>query len=205
MMVKCFMKHGHKAVLWWRRHRPDWRPGRQSRRAQSGNHRRKLPAIAKAIVDQYRQLFGGQNFEVVDNHDWFKSMSYLDFLRDVGKHVPMRQMLARDFVQKRVWARTAAASATPNSATCLYRPTTSCAYEDKGVTLQVCGSDQWGNTIAGVDLIRRNTGGEAHVFSAPLVVNQTTGKNLARPKKARFGWTPARPRPPVLPVLGERG
>ena len=51
------------------------------------------------IVQQYKTIFAGQQFDVVDNYDWFKDMGYLDFLREIGKHVPMRQMLGRDFVQ----------------------------------------------------------------------------------------------------------
>jgi tyrosyl-tRNA synthetase len=56
----------------------------------------------KAIAAQYKQVLAGQDFELVDNYDWFKNMGYLDFLRDVGKHVPMRQMLGRDFIQSRL-------------------------------------------------------------------------------------------------------
>src|SRR5690606_31074811 len=56
----------------------------------------------KGITEQYSRIFDGMEFRIVDNYDWFKDMNYLTFLREVGKHVPMRQMLGREFVQSRL-------------------------------------------------------------------------------------------------------
>src|SRR5579875_3832807 len=101
MMVKCLIKHGHKPVLLVGGATgligdPDGKAEERSLKS--------LDEIAhnkEAIAAQYRQVFQGYDFELVDNYDWFKAMHYLAFLRDVGKHVPMRQMLSREFVQTR--------------------------------------------------------------------------------------------------------
>src|SRR5688500_10303594 len=99
MMVRHFIDHGHKAILLVGGATgmigdPDGK--KQERDLKT------LDEIAKnkvAIAEQYRAVFAGQSFEIVDNHDWFKDINYLDFLRAVGKHVPISQMLGRDFVQ----------------------------------------------------------------------------------------------------------
>lgn len=180
MMVKCFMKHGHKPVLLVGGATgmigdPDGK--REERNLKS------LEEIARnkaAITQQYRQIFADFQFESVDNYDWFKDKSYLNFLREVGKHVPMRQMLSREFVQTRLGEGGAGVSYAEFSYVLIQAYDFLRLYEDKGVTLQVCGSDQWGNSIAGVDLIRRKTGGEAHVYSTPLIVNKATGVKFGK-------------------------
>lgn len=107
-------------------------------------------------------------------------MGYLQFLRDVGKHVPMRQMLGRDFVQTRLGEGGAGISYAEFSYVLIQAYDFLQLFKDRGVTLQLCGSDQWGNSIAGVDLIRRITGQETHVWSTPLVVNKTTGVKFGK-------------------------
>src|SRR3712207_3159034 len=92
-------------------------------------------------------------------------------------------MLAREFVQARLGEGGSGISYAEFSYVLVQAYDFLQLYEHHEVTLQVCGSDQWGNSIAGVDLIRRKTGGEAHVFSAPLIVNKATG--------AKFGKTEA--------------
>jgi tyrosyl-tRNA synthetase len=99
MMVRHFIEHGHKAILLVGGATgmigdPDGKA--QERELISP---KELEANKKGIEAQYKQVFGGQDFKLVDNYDWFKDIGYLQFLRDVGKHVPMRQMLGRDFVQ----------------------------------------------------------------------------------------------------------
>jgi tyrosyl-tRNA synthetase len=180
MVVKSFMKHGHKAVLLVGGATgmigdPDGKADERALKPPEEIARNKA-----AITAQYRQLFGRHDLKIVDNYDWFKGMNYLDFLRDVGKHVPTRQMLARDFVQSRLGEQGAGISYAEFSYVLIQAYDFLQLYKDHGVTLQVCGSDQWGNSIAGVDLIRRKTGGEAHVFSAPLVVDKTTGEKFGK-------------------------
>lgn len=132
------------------------------------------------IADQYRQIFAGKSFAVVDNYDWFKDINYLTFLREVGKHVPLSQMLGRDFVQARIGEGGSGISYAEFSYSLIQGYDFLHLFREHGVTLQLCGADQWGNSIAGVDLIRRIEGGEAHVYSTPLVINKATGVKFGK-------------------------
>ncbi len=180
MMVRHFIERGHKAVLLVGGATgligdPDGK--KQERDLLS------LDDIARnkaALAEQYKRVFAGQAFEIVDNYDWFKEIGYLEFLRDVGKHVPMRQMLGRDFVQSRLGETGAGISYAEFSYSLIQGYDFLHLFRTKGVTLQVCGADQWGNSITGVDLIRRIEGKEAHVYSTPLVTNKTTGQKFGK-------------------------
>ncbi len=133
-----------------------------------------------AIAEQYKTVFAGQEFQIVDNYDWFKGVGYLDFLRDVGKYVPLSNMLGREFVQSRLGEDGSGISYAEFSYSLIQGYDFLTLYRDHGVTLQVCGADQWGNSIAGVDMIRRIEGGEAHVYSTPLIINKATGKKFGK-------------------------
>ena len=125
-------------------------------------------------------MFVGKDFEIVDNYDWFKDMNYLSFLRDVGKYVPLSQMLGRDFVQPRLGEDGSGISYAEFSYSLIQGYDFLHLYQNKNVTLQIAGADQWGNSIAGVDLIRRIAGGEANVWTGPLVVNKATGVKFGK-------------------------
>lgn len=133
-----------------------------------------------AVAEQYKTIFAGQDFEIVDNYDWFKNMTYLDFLRTVGKNVPLSQMLGREFVQSRLGEDGSGISYAEFSYSLIQGYDFLHLNREYGVTLQLCGADQWGNSIAGVDLIRRLDGKEAHVYSTPLIVNKTTGVKFGK-------------------------
>lgn len=180
MMVRHFMRHGHKATLLIGGATgligdPD---GKSEERSLKSTE--EIQHYKKAIIKQYHDIFSGMKFDVVDNYDWFKGIGYLEFLRTVGKHVPMRQMLARDFVDTRLSEEGSGISYAEFSYVLIQAYDFLHLNTEKGVTLQLCGSDQWGNSIAGVDLIRRVTGQEAHVWSTPLVVNKATGKKFGK-------------------------
>ncbi|MBI5357712.1 tyrosine--tRNA ligase [Candidatus Saccharibacteria bacterium] len=180
MMVRHFIEHGHKAVLLVGGATgligdPD---GKASERDLLSPEQ--VAANKEKIVSQYKTIFSGLDFEVVDNLDWFKDINYIDFLRDVGKHVPMRQMLGREFVQSRLGESGSGISYAEFSYSLIQGYDFLHLYKNKGVTLQVCGSDQWGNSIAGVELVRRIAGAEVHIWSAPLVVNKTTGVKFGK-------------------------
>lgn len=134
----------------------------------------------RGIVKQFRQLFNNQPFMIVDNYDWFKDMNYIAFLRQVGKHVPMSQMLEREFVKSRLGEDGTGLSYAEFSYSLIQGYDFLHLYREHGLTLQFCGADQWGNSITGVDLIRRIEGGEAHVMSMPLVVNKATGRKFGK-------------------------
>ncbi len=180
MMVRHFIDHGHKAVLLLGGATgmigdPDGKA--QERGLKSIEE---VEINKKGIESQYNRVFGGQDFKIVDNYDWFKDIGYLQFLRDVGKHVPMRQMLGRDFVQTRLSEDGAGISYAEFSYVLIQGYDFVHLNKEHGVTLQLCGSDQWGNSIAGVDLIRRLHGAETHVWSAPLIVNKATGVKFGK-------------------------
>ena len=139
-----------------------------------------LEANKRAISAQYAQVFAGSTFTVVDNYDWFKDMGYLQFLREIGKHVPMRQMLAREFVQSRLSEDGAGISYAEFSYSLIQGYDFLHLFREHDVNLQLAGADQWGNCIAGVELIRRITGNEAHVWSSPLIINKATGKKFGK-------------------------
>ena len=142
------------------------------------------------IAQQYEQLFNGYNVQRVDNYDWFKEIGYLDFLRDVGKHVPMRQMLGREFVQSRLSEDGAGISYAEFSYSLIQGYDFLHLHRTYGATLQVCGADQWGNSIAGVELIRRIEGAEAHIWSAPLIINKATGKKFGKSEEGTVWLDP---------------
>ncbi len=180
MMVRHFIDHGHKAVLLVGGATgligdPDGKAEERSLKTPE-----EVAANKLGIVGQYKRVFSGKPFDIVDNYDWFKDMGYLQFLREVGKHVPMRQMLQREFVQSRLGEDGAGISYAEFSYVLIQGYDFLHLNRAKQVTLQVCGSDQWGNSIAGVDLIRRITGNEAHVWSTPLVINRATGKKFGK-------------------------
>lgn len=180
MMVRQFMNAGHKAVLLVGGATgligdPDGKAAERDLKTPELIEENK-----KKIIAQYNQIFAGQQFEVVDNFDWFEGMHFIEFLRDVGKHVPLRQMLSRDFVQARISADGAGISYAEFSYSLIQAYDYLYLHRQKGISLQVCGADQWGNSIAGVDLIRRITGNETHVWSAPIIINKSTGVKFGK-------------------------
>jgi tyrosyl-tRNA synthetase len=180
MMVRHFIDHGHKAVLLVGGATgligdPDGKAEERTLKTQDEINKNKA-----GLAAQYQHIFAGEPIEVVDNYDWFKGMGYLEFLRDIGKHVPMRQMLQREFVQSRLGEEGAGISYAEFSYVLIQGYDFLHLNREMGVTLQLCGSDQWGNSIAGVDLIRRISGNEAHVWSTPLVINRATGKKFGK-------------------------
>ncbi len=190
MMIRHFIGHGHKAILLVGGATgligdPDGKKQERETKSQEEVEHNK-----RAIAQQYDKIFAGQAFETVDNYDWFKDMGYLQFLRDIGKHVPMRQMLGREFVQSRLSEEGSGISYAEFSYALIQGYDFLYLYRNKGATLQLCGADQWGNSIAGVELIRRIEGAEAHVWSAPLVVNKTTGVKFGKSEEGAI-WLDA--------------
>ncbi len=180
MMVRHFIDHGHKAFLLVGG--ATGMIGDPDGKADERNLKT-LDEIAhnkKAIAAQYSQVFAGKDFTQVDNYDWFKDINYIDFLRMIGKNVPLSQMLGRDFVQSRIGEDGSGISYAEFSYSLIQGYDFLHLSREFGVTLQVCGADQWGNSIAGVDLIRRLDAKEVHVYSTPLIINKTTGVKFGK-------------------------
>ena len=113
--------------------------------------------------------------EMVNNYDWTKDFSFLQFLRDVGKHLTVNYMMAKDSVKKRMESGTGI-SFTEFSYQLVQGYDFCWLYEHKNVKLQMGGSDQWGNIVTGTELIRRKLGGEAFALTCPLITKSDGGK-----------------------------
>lgn len=180
MMVRLFMEYGHEAYLLVGGATgmigdPDGRKDeREIRNADTVAHN------VECISAQYRRVFEGRDFHLVDNADWFRNINYIDFLYKVGKHMSMTQLLDREFVQARIGEGGSGISYAEFSYSLIQGYDFLHLFREHGVTLQVCGADQWGNSTTGVSLIRKLEGSEAHVYSVPLVINKATGRKFGK-------------------------
>lgn len=180
MMVRLFMEYGHEAYLLVGGATgmigdPDGRKDeREIRNADTVAHN------VECISAQYRRVFEGRDFHLVDNADWFRNINYVDFLYKVGKHMSMTQLLDREFVQARIGEGGSGISYAEFSYSLMQGYDFLHLFREHGVTLQVCGADQWGNSTTGVSLIRKLEDSEAHVYSVPLVINKATGRKFGK-------------------------
>jgi len=113
--------------------------------------------------------------EMANNYDWFKEISFLDFIRDTGKHITVNYMMAKDSVKKRLEGE-AGMSFTEFTYQLVQGFDFYWLYQNKNCKLQMGGSDQWGNIVTGTELIRRKCGGEAFAFTCPLIKKADGGK-----------------------------
>ncbi len=190
MMVKAFLRHGHDVTLLI-----GGATGMIGDPSGKDTERSLLDfdQVARnkrAIIGQYHQLFC-QRIRIVDNYDWFKNIGYLEFLRDVGKHFSLTPLLQRDYIANRVGPNGTGMSYAEFSYTLIQGYDFYHLNKRYGINLQVCGSDQWGNSLSGVDLIRRKSGKEAHVYSAPLILNKATGKKFGKTEEGAV-WLDAK-------------
>lgn len=108
--------------------------------------------------------------EMVNNYDWMKEFTFLDFIRDIGKHITVNYMMSKDSVKKRLDSDSSAGMSFTEFTYQLVQGTDFLhLYQAKNVKLQMGGSDQWGNITTGTELIRRKTGGEAFALTCPLI------------------------------------
>ena len=121
----------------------------------------------KKQLSRFLNFETGENkAEMVNNYDWFKDFSFLDFIRDVGKHITVNYMLAKDSVKKRLES---GMSFTEFTYQLVQGYDYLWLYNNKNCKIQLGGSDQWGNILTGTELIRRKTGGEAFAVTTPLI------------------------------------
>jgi tyrosyl-tRNA synthetase len=133
-----------------------------------------LAANVAGIAGQVERIVG-EVATIVDNRDWTAGIGVLEFLRDVGKHVTVNQMLAKESVKARVQSEHGI-SYTEFSYMLLQANDYWHLHAHQGVELQIGGSDQWGNLVAGVDLIRRRSQATAHAFTWPLITRADGAK-----------------------------
>ena len=120
----------------------------------------------KCLTKQVKDLFG---FEIVNNYDWSKDINFIDFLRDYGKFFNVNYMLDKDIIRRRLET---GITYTEFSYMIMQAMDFLILYKEKNCTMQVAGSDQWGNITAGIDLIRKKLGKEAYGFTMPLVTTK---------------------------------
>lgn len=195
MMIRHFMNHGHRAILLAGGATgligdPDGK--KQERDLKTVEE---IQKNVDGIVAQYQGVFAGQEFDLVNNIDWFRDLGYLQFLREIGKHMSMTQLLDRDFIKSRIGEGGEGISYAEFSYALIQGYDFLHLYREKGATLQVAGADQWGNSISGVSLIRKLENAEAHVFTTPLIINKQTGVKFGKSEAGAVWLDPAKTSP----------
>ncbi|MBX4199604.1 tyrosine--tRNA ligase [Candidatus Saccharibacteria bacterium] len=145
-----------------------------------------------AIKSQIEKLFSSQPVTYVNNIDWFGDMRYLDFLRDVGKHYSMTELTQRDYIAQRMGEHGSGISYAEFSYTLVQGYDFWYLYKHHQAVLQIGGSDQWGNMLSGVPLIRKKENAEAHVMTMPLVVNKLTGRKFGKSEEGAVWLNPSK-------------
>jgi tyrosyl-tRNA synthetase len=139
--------------------------------------REEIEKNVAAVKGQINQLFAGQQFTLVDNYDWFKDVGYLEFLRDVGKNFAMSELMQREFITERLQS---GISYAEFSYSLIQGYDYWQLYKNHQTVLQIGGSDQWGNMLSGVALIRKKEAKEVHALSMPLVIDKSTGRKFGK-------------------------
>lgn len=141
-----------------------------------------------------RSLTHGENIEFVNNYDWLSQLTAIEFLRDVGKHFTVNGMVKKESVARRFESEHGI-SYTEFSYSLLQAYDYYHLHQKYGCDVQIGGSDQWGNVIAGVDLIRRKTGEEVHALTMQLITDRATGKKFGK-SEGNAVWLSAEKTPP---------
>ena len=130
-------------------------------------------ASQRAQLERFLDFTGDNAAEVVNNHDWFKDFSFLDFIRDVGKHITVNYMMSKDSVKNRLET---GMSFTEFTYQLVQGYDFYHLWKHHGVKVQMGGSDQWGNIVTGTELIRRKGAGQAFAITAPLITKADGSK-----------------------------
>jgi tyrosyl-tRNA synthetase len=130
-------------------------------------------ACQKAQLEKFLDFSGDNAATVVNNYDWFKDFTFLDFIRDVGKHITVNYMMAKDSVKNRLES---GMSFTEFTYQLVQGYDFYHLWKEHGVKVQMGGSDQWGNIVTGTELVRRKGGGQAFAITAPLITKADGSK-----------------------------
>jgi tyrosyl-tRNA synthetase len=195
MFDRVFMRHGNKAII--------LAGGATSLIGDPGGKDAERPLQTEKVVAhnvdcaeaQLSKVFTGYEFTLVNNIDWTKSMNVIEFLRDIGKYFSMTPLVQRDYIAKRIGDGGAGISYAEFSYTILQGMDFLHLFDTYGCTLQLGGSDQWGNCLSGVELIRRARSEEVHVVTLPLMINKATGKKFGKSEAGAVWLDPERTTP----------
>jgi len=130
-------------------------------------------SAVKRQLERFLDFTGSNKAEMVNNYDWFKEFTFLDFIRDVGKHITVNYMMAKDSVKTRLET---GLSFTEFSYQLVQGYDFYWLYKNKNCRIQMGGSDQWGNIVTGTELIRRKANGEAYALTTPLITKADGSK-----------------------------
>ena len=133
----------------------------------------------QALKSQVSRIFAGRDFTLVDNADWLAELELLPFLRDIGKNFNMADLVSREFFKARI-NNGKGLSFAEFTYTLLQGYDFWHLFSQYGVNLQIGGSDQWGNLLSGVDLIRKKENTEVYAMTAPLLINKSTGRKFGK-------------------------
>ena len=178
MMVRHFLERGHKVFLLVG-------GGTGMIGDMRDTEERSLLSYAeiehnkRALKAQVSQIFAGRDFTLVDNADWLGNLELLPFLRDIGKNFNMADLIGREFFKARI-DNGKGLSFAEFTYTLLQGYDFWHLFKHHSVNLQIGGSDQWGNLLSGVELIRKKENAEVYAMTAPLLINKSTGRKFGK-------------------------
>ncbi|AJA06511.1 tyrosine--tRNA ligase [Candidatus Nanosynbacter lyticus] len=178
MMVRHFLERGHKVFLLVG-------GGTGMIGDMRDTEERSLLSYAeiehnkRALKTQVSQIFAGRDFTLVDNADWLGNLELLPFLRDIGKNFNMADLIGREFFKARI-DNGKGLSFAEFTYTLLQGYDFWHLFKHHSVNLQIGGSDQWGNLLSGVELIRKKENAEVYAMTAPLLINKSTGRKFGK-------------------------
>ena len=178
MMVRHFLERGHKVFLLVG-------GGTGMIGDMRDTEERSLLSYAeiehnkRALKAQVSQIFAGRDFTLVDNADWLGNLELIPFLRDIGTNFNMADLIGREFFKARI-DNGKGLSFAEFTYTLLQGYDFWHLFKHHGVNLQIGGSDQWGNLLSGVELIRKKENAEVYAMTAPLLINKSTGRKFGK-------------------------
>jgi tyrosyl-tRNA synthetase len=191
MMVDLvFLRHGYKGII--------LAGGATSLIGDPGGKDKERPmqtietinTNVTAAKNQIKKIYREYDFTLVNNIDWSKKINVLDFLRDVGKYFNVGEMVKKDYIATRIGEGGTGISYTEFSYSLLQGLDFLHLFQEYNCTLQIGGSDQWSNCLAGVELIRRKLGKEVNVITLPLIINKATGKKFGKSEEGAVWLDP---------------
>lgn len=179
MLAKRLEQHGHTPIILigGATGQVGDPSGKQSERTLQD--KKTIAKNAKAQIKQIEKLLGTKQFRVVNNAVWLESLNLLDFLRDIGKHFTVNALIKRDLIKDRLQGDDNSISYTEFSYALLQAYDFYHLYKKYGCDMQIGASDQWGNILSGIELIRKKEGKEVYGLTMPLVTD-STGKKFGK-------------------------
>lgn len=149
----------------------------------------------KKIATQIKNILGTDKFLILDNYDWLKNLKVLEFLREVGKFIPVNTMLEKEAVKSRM-QKEEGISFAEFSYQLLQAYDFFYLFKNYNCLVQTGGSDQWGNIVQGIELIRKKTNSQTYGFLFPLLIDPKTGKKFGKTESGKAIWLDRTKTPP---------